>query len=406
VGAADVTPSSRRPRDRSEQIAARASELFAERGYQSVKMGDIAEAAGITPRAIYRHFESKQALLAQVVQEQQGPVIDLVERLSAAADETSPVERLTAIAEVHLDSRRLSVLWQREARHLEAEVFQVVRARTVWLARQFAALVVVPERPDLAGDDDGALMRAYAMGSVVSSPSYFDVTISRARLVHELVEATRRTIRAETTTATHATAGEPGARRVPGSRREQLVGASALAFRRHGYAGVSIDDIGRDVGLVGPGLYRHFDTKADILIACATRFSEWRALETLRALEREPRDDRVIHRLIENYVGLAAAYPEFVALSLTERLFLPPEVRERLQRAESEVLAEWQRWLLEALPDLESSQAAVRVHVARAVIDDLVRTRHLRIRPSFEADLRTMALATLGLEPVASAHPA
>jgi AcrR family transcriptional regulator len=405
VGAADVTPSSRRPRDRSEQIAARASDLFAERGYQSVKMGDIAEAAGITPRAIYRHFESKQALLAQVVQEQQGPVIALVERLSAAATETSPLDKLTAVADVHLDSRRLSVLWQREARHLKDEDFALVRSRTVWLARQYAALIVLPYRPDLEDDEAGALLRAWVMGSVVSSSSYFDVTISRAKLVQELVDATRRAIEAHTAPAKDTPARPAGPRRMPGSRREQLLIASAHAFRRHGYAGVSIDDIGREVGLVGPGLYRHFDTKADILAACATRFSEWRALETLRALERESRDDHVIHQLIENYVSLATAFPELVALSLTERLFLPPEVRERLQRAESETLAEWQRWLLESLPELEGPQAAVRVNVARAVIDDLVRTRQLRTSPNFETNLRAMALATLGLEPAVSADP-
>ena len=398
MSAADVKPPSRRPRDRGAQIAARAGELFAARGYQSVKMEDIAEAAGITPRAIYRHFDNKQALLAQVVHAQQGPVIELIERLGAEDDDSSPVQRLTALTEVHMDSRRLSVLWQREARHLQDAEYALIRKRTVALARDYIALIVAPFRPDLDPRDDATMFRAWTLGSVVSSSSYFDVTISRAQLVHELVEAAQRVIMSTTPEPEAAAARPAPTRRTPGSRREQLIAASAHAFRRSGYAGVSIDDIGHEVGLVGPALYRYFDNKADILIAAATRFSEWRALETLRALEREPRADRVVHRLISSYASLAAEYPELVSLSLTERLFLPAEVRERLQRAESETLAEWQRWLLEARPDLESQQAAVRVNVTRTVIDDCVRTGRLRSMPDFEADLRAVALATLGVD--------
>jgi AcrR family transcriptional regulator len=397
VSAADVKPPSRRPRDRSAQIAARASELFAERGYQSVKMEDIAEAAGITPRAIYRHFQNKQALLFQVVQEQQGPVIETIDRLSAEAADASPIEKLTALADVHLDSRRLSVIWQREARHLKDEDFALIRERTLALARQYVTLIVLPSRPDLDRDSDAAVLRAWALGSVVSSSSYFDVTISRAQLVRELVAAAQRAILAKATKPKATGARSANVPRTPGSRREQLIAASAHAFWRNGYAGVSIDEIGREVGLVGPALYRYFDNKADILVAAATRFSEWRALETLRALEREPRADRVIHRLIDSYVSLATDFPELVALSLTERLFLPPEVRERLQRAESETLSEWQRWLVEALPELESQQAAARVNVTRTVIDDCVRNGRLRSSPDFAADLRAVALATLGV---------
>jgi AcrR family transcriptional regulator len=216
-------------------------------------------------------------------------------------------------------------------------------------------------------------------------------------LVHELVEAARRAILSQSPATDHAARRPSNPRRTPGSRREQLIAASAHAFRGSGYAGVSIDEIGREVGLVGPALYRYFDNKADMLVAAATRFSEWRALETLRALDREPRADRVIHRLIDSYASLAMDFPELVSVSLTERLFLPSDVRERLQRAELETLSEWQRWLVEAVPELESQQAAVRVNVARTVIDDCVRTRRLQSSPDFKQDLRIVALATLGV---------
>ncbi len=50
-----------------ERIVSCAGRLFAERGFESASMRDIARAAGITPGAVYKHFESKGDLLLEVV---------------------------------------------------------------------------------------------------------------------------------------------------------------------------------------------------------------------------------------------------------------------------------------------------------------------------------------------------
>ena len=388
--------STSRPRNRRQQIAVTASELFAERGYQSVKMEDIAEAVKITPRAIYRHFENKQALLAHVVLGQQLPVVDVIEWMARQPRDTPVEDKLTALVEVSLDQRRLSVLWQREARHLDADDYHLIRERTKMLAGQYIPLLILPQRPDL--DSDACHLRAWAIGSIVSSPAYFDVTTPRGQLVQELVGAACRVILAPSNADT-AVPRPPRHQRASGSRREQLMAAAARAFRYSGYAGVSIDDIGREVGLVGPALYRYYNNKADILVGAVTRFSEWQALGTLRVLDKEPQTERVINGLIDDYVALAADFPDLVALSLTERLFLPTEARDRLNRAQAENVNEWQRWLLAARPELEGSQAAVLVHVAKTIIDDLVRNRRLQSSPIFLSELRSAAYATLGLSP-------
>jgi AcrR family transcriptional regulator len=214
--------------------------------------------------------------------------------------------------------------------------------------------------------------------------------------VRELVDAAERAIlSAAAEDAASRRTGDP--RHAHGSRREQLIASAARAFRRSGYAGVSIDDIGREVGVVGPALYRYFDNKADILVAAMTRFYEWRALETLRALEEEPRSDKVIARLIDRYIHLAVEATDLLAVSLTERLFLPTELRDRFDRMQAENLAEWQRWLVEARPELDAQRAAVLVHAARAVIDDSVRTPRLRRNPAFEPDLASVTHAALGI---------
>lgn len=48
-------------------------------------------------------------------------------------------------------------------------------------------------------------------------------------------------------------------------RRRELRAAAALLFRRRGFDGVGIDDIGAEVGVSGPAVYRYFPSKQAIL---------------------------------------------------------------------------------------------------------------------------------------------
>src|SRR6185436_21048643 len=57
----------KRPRFRREMIVAAAARLFHERGYRGTSIEDIGAAVGMTGPAIYRHFASKEAILAELV---------------------------------------------------------------------------------------------------------------------------------------------------------------------------------------------------------------------------------------------------------------------------------------------------------------------------------------------------
>src|ERR1700757_2914572 len=66
---AERTPREERPRtrtpdpERKERILAAAADLIAQKGYHAVSIAEIGAAAGITGSGIYRHFESKSAVL-------------------------------------------------------------------------------------------------------------------------------------------------------------------------------------------------------------------------------------------------------------------------------------------------------------------------------------------------------
>ena len=65
--------------DRRSALLHAAAELFAERGFERVSLEDLGAAAGISGPAVYRHFASKQAVLAALL-------IDVSRELVAGAD--------------------------------------------------------------------------------------------------------------------------------------------------------------------------------------------------------------------------------------------------------------------------------------------------------------------------------
>ena len=54
--------------DTKQKIIEKALELFAERGYDSVSVGEIAKAVGIKAPSLYNHFPSKQAIFDAIVE--------------------------------------------------------------------------------------------------------------------------------------------------------------------------------------------------------------------------------------------------------------------------------------------------------------------------------------------------
>ncbi|QZE26428.1 TetR/AcrR family transcriptional regulator [Brevibacterium casei] len=52
---------------RREQLLTVAKTLFARHGFHGVRLDDLAKGAGISAPAVYRHFESKEAVLEELL---------------------------------------------------------------------------------------------------------------------------------------------------------------------------------------------------------------------------------------------------------------------------------------------------------------------------------------------------
>jgi len=67
TGSPPRTERSQQKADRRDHLLRVAAELFAERGFHAVSLAEIGAAAGITGPAVYRHFDGKQDVLANLL---------------------------------------------------------------------------------------------------------------------------------------------------------------------------------------------------------------------------------------------------------------------------------------------------------------------------------------------------
>lgn len=85
---------------RQEQLLRQAAHMFAEYGYHGVSIEDLGASVGISGPAVYRHFHTKNALLAELLV---GISEDLLEggRVEVAGSR-SPAEALERLVDRHL----------------------------------------------------------------------------------------------------------------------------------------------------------------------------------------------------------------------------------------------------------------------------------------------------------------
>lgn len=125
-------------------IVSAAAELFAGRGFAAVGMDDIGAAAGVTGPAIYRHFDSKAAVLAAVID----AIIDAVapqapaqQARVAVAPDVALRGRIEQYAAGVAARRELMAIFVREVHHLPEEHADRLRQRQRGLVTDWRTLL-------------------------------------------------------------------------------------------------------------------------------------------------------------------------------------------------------------------------------------------------------------------------
>jgi AcrR family transcriptional regulator len=144
-------------------IQTHAVRLFVERGYDSTTVNDVAEAAGVSPMTVYRHFPTKEDL---VLVDQNGPL--LAERIAATPAELPLVHR---IGSALVDSAR--ALTTGDDRFLLARL-QLMISTPALRARHLdnhyvLQHAIVDGLGDTADDPDGAFRAAAAASACLAA---------------------------------------------------------------------------------------------------------------------------------------------------------------------------------------------------------------------------------------------
>jgi AcrR family transcriptional regulator len=390
-------PVRRRPKDRKQQILEQAVGLFIDRGFHSVKLEDIAEAAGVTARALYRHYDNKQALLAEAIRTGQ----DQYQSARRLTDgEAEPIPRplnldLPDLIAAAIASRALTVLWQREARYLnEADRAEVRRRINAIVAGMRDSVDL--EVPGLSPQHSE--LRAWAVSSTLTSLGRHNLTLPADELKERVYQACMAAARTPPVCALASLPAGDAARNdedVLFSRYETLLAAGARLFRAQGYPAVSTSEIGKGAGIAGPGLYRSFASKQAILDALIRRLDEWWSLECVRAIRANAEAAQRLRGLVGGHVQISLDAPDLVAVSVTELSHASVEVRDGYLRNQADREAVWIELIRKLVPATTVAEARLLVAAAISFIEDVARTWHLTRYAGVTDEITAIALSIL-----------
>lgn len=177
---------------RKQRILAAAADLLAHNGYHSVSMADIGASAGITGSGIYRHFESKSAVLVALFDR----VIDaLLEDAHQIVRETTDLnqalQRLIASqVEFVINDHELAQVYHNEIQNLPNDDRSRLRRKQRMYVEEWVH-ILDELRPELSDGESRALVHM-SIGAI-QSPLFYRSGLAQERL-RELLTGSAHTL--------------------------------------------------------------------------------------------------------------------------------------------------------------------------------------------------------------------
>lgn len=187
----DVTGHVRtRDPERKNRILAAAADLVGRRGFHAVSIADIGAAAGITGSGVYRHFDSKSAILVALFDRVIDNLLDDERQiLETTTDLAEALKRLIAgQIEFVVGDHHLAQVYYNEINNLPEDDQRRLRRKQRLYLEEWVHLVD-ELRPDLTDTDARTIVHA-AIGAV-QSPLFHNSGLAEDRLRTLLTDAAR-----------------------------------------------------------------------------------------------------------------------------------------------------------------------------------------------------------------------
>ncbi|HEY2386417.1 MAG TPA: TetR/AcrR family transcriptional regulator [Candidatus Binatia bacterium] len=158
----------------------------------------------------------------------------------------------------------------------------------------------------------------------------------------------------------------PGAASKSARTRQRILDAAAAAFRRDGFASVTLKDIAERAGLQTGSLYYHFDGKEDLVEAVLAAGTEGALVATREAVGTlGPKADPLarLRAAIAAHLRVVLAESSYASANLRILGQVPEAIREKHLRRQRVFGALWKRLLRDA-----AATGAVRTDLDLSVV--------------------------------------
>lgn len=151
-------------------------------------------------------------------------------------------------------------------------------------------------------------------------------------------------------------------------RDEEILEAAAELFLARGFHKVTLDEIGRQVGVTGPAIYRHFSSKEEILETLLDRTMD-RLLLLVQCADESDEPASVLDGLVRAQVEFVLTVRPMVTIYAREAHGLSESWRRRMNRRQRQHVTRWVDAMRGVFPDrpLEELQATAHACIGMSL---------------------------------------
>lgn len=152
-------------------------------------------------------------------------------------------------------------------------------------------------------------------------------------------------------------------------RREQLLAAAGRLFADRGFAAVSLDEIGAEVGVTGQAIYRHFNSKQDMLGVLIGQASRYLLDCGLEIEEQYASSYQRLQHLVALQTEFALNSSDIIRVQDRDLASVEDHMQRDIRRTQRKFIDIWIRALQQIHPEETIDQLTVRAHAVFGLIN-------------------------------------
>jgi AcrR family transcriptional regulator len=157
--------------------------------------------------------------------------------------------------------------------------------------------------------------------------------------------------------------------RAKAERRDALLTSAATLFAEHGFARVSLEDLGAAADISGPAVYRHFDSKQAVLAAILVGVSEELSRGGQAVVAAAATDADALRGLIRFHVDFALSNPEVIRVQDRDLSSLADPARHTVRTLQRNYVELWVSVLARLHPSEDTAALRIKAHATFGLIN-------------------------------------